>query len=76
MKGFFIDSTSFNIAINMLFVKGSYESKEQVSLHVSLHGGNILKSVCSRRYGRFKNNEEPRSTIQQRHTHTSDCYLL
>ncbi|PWA26745.1 hypothetical protein CCH79_00001086, partial [Gambusia affinis] len=30
MKGFFIDSTSFNIAINMLFVKGSYESAMDV----------------------------------------------
>ncbi|XP_072227478.1 pentatricopeptide repeat-containing protein 2, mitochondrial [Leuresthes tenuis] len=26
MKGFFIDTTSFNIAIDMLFIKGSYES--------------------------------------------------
>uniref|UniRef100_A0A3B5KU22 Pentatricopeptide repeat-containing protein 2, mitochondrial n=1 Tax=Xiphophorus couchianus TaxID=32473 RepID=A0A3B5KU22_9TELE len=30
MKGFFIDSTSFNIAINMLFVKGSYEGAMDV----------------------------------------------
>ncbi|XP_038164595.1 pentatricopeptide repeat-containing protein 2, mitochondrial [Cyprinodon tularosa] len=30
MKGFFIDSTSFNIAINMLFIKGSYESAMEV----------------------------------------------
>ncbi|MEQ2239323.1 hypothetical protein ILYODFUR_003264 [Ilyodon furcidens] len=30
MKGFFIDSTSFNITINMLFIKGSYESAMEV----------------------------------------------
>uniref|UniRef100_A0A087YBS8 Pentatricopeptide repeat-containing protein 2, mitochondrial n=1 Tax=Poecilia formosa TaxID=48698 RepID=A0A087YBS8_POEFO len=30
MKGFFIDSTTFNIAINMLFVKGLYESAMDV----------------------------------------------
>lgn len=27
MKGFFIDATSFNITIDMLFIKGSYESE-------------------------------------------------
>lgn len=27
MKGFFIDTTSFNITIDMLFIKGSYESE-------------------------------------------------
>ncbi|KAM9735456.1 pentatricopeptide repeat-containing protein 2, mitochondrial [Menidia menidia] len=30
MKGFFIDTTSFNIAIDMLFIKGSYESAMDV----------------------------------------------
>nr|XP_015798520.2 pentatricopeptide repeat-containing protein 2, mitochondrial isoform X1 [Nothobranchius furzeri] len=30
MKGFFIDTTSFNIAADMLFIKGSYESAMEV----------------------------------------------
>uniref|UniRef100_A0A3Q2Q6X1 Pentatricopeptide repeat domain 2 n=1 Tax=Fundulus heteroclitus TaxID=8078 RepID=A0A3Q2Q6X1_FUNHE len=30
MKGFFLDSTSFNIAVNMLFIKGSYENALEV----------------------------------------------
>uniref|UniRef100_A0A1A7YZI4 Pentatricopeptide repeat-containing protein 2, mitochondrial n=1 Tax=Iconisemion striatum TaxID=60296 RepID=A0A1A7YZI4_9TELE len=30
IKGFFIDTTSFNIAIDMLFIKGSYDSAMEV----------------------------------------------
>ncbi|XP_076014797.1 pentatricopeptide repeat-containing protein 2, mitochondrial [Genypterus blacodes] len=38
MKGFFSDSTSFNIAIDMLFTKGSYESGLEVLITMKNQG--------------------------------------
>lgn len=85
LRGFFNDATSFNIAIDMLFTKGHYESKWQINLPVCCCFLKILSHVriipnfsifyfsCPRG---TKNHEEPRCTIQQRHTDTGIWHLL
>ncbi|KAK1176539.1 pentatricopeptide repeat-containing protein 2, mitochondrial-like [Acipenser oxyrinchus oxyrinchus] len=47
LKGFFSDSTSFNIVMDMLFIKGSYDSALEVLLDMKTQGVSFNKDTCT-----------------------------
>ncbi|MBN3273811.1 PTCD2 protein, partial [Polyodon spathula] len=47
LKGFFSDSTSFNIVMDMLFIKGYYDSALEVLLDMKTQGVTFNKDTCT-----------------------------
>ncbi|XP_033862364.2 pentatricopeptide repeat-containing protein 2, mitochondrial-like [Acipenser ruthenus] len=47
LKGFFSDSTSFNIVMDMLFIKGYYDSALEVLLDMKIQGVSFNKDTCT-----------------------------